>query len=115
MNCDQCIGTSIRNIQVDGSRPSLGWIAGGSGLIEIGGNAYYQTVDNCNIQHPRGWSALHVIGAHLSALHDRRHVLADAVHPQRAGATRATARSSPTTRLDPLARLPTMRSSSTSS
>jgi len=61
MNCDQCIGTSIRNIQVDGSRPSLGWIAGGSGLIEIGGNAYYQTVDNCNIQHPRGWSALHVI------------------------------------------------------
>ena len=63
MNCDQCVGTSIRNIEIDGSRPSLGWLPGGSCLVEMGGNAYYQTVDNANIHDPRGWCALHVIGA----------------------------------------------------
>lgn len=62
MNCDQCIGTSIRNIEIDGARPSLGWISGGSCIVELGGNAYYQTVDKSYVHDPRGWCAVHVIG-----------------------------------------------------
>lgn len=71
MNCDQCIGTSIRNIEIDGARPALGWIGGGSCLVELGGNAYYQTVTRSNIHDPRGWCAVHVIEGWQDSCHSQ--------------------------------------------
>lgn len=65
-SCDQCSGTQLRNIEIDGSRPTLGWMGNGAGLIEMGGNARYQVVDNCHVHDPRGWSALHVIGQYTA-------------------------------------------------
>ncbi|KAL8278529.1 hypothetical protein RQP46_009021 [Phenoliferia psychrophenolica] len=52
---------AVRNIQVDGSRPALGLIGGGIGLIEMGGNNVGHTVDNVHAFEPRGWSVLHLI------------------------------------------------------
>ncbi|KAM0752391.1 hypothetical protein T439DRAFT_324472 [Meredithblackwellia eburnea MCA 4105] len=61
--CDLCSYIKIRNIQVDGNRPNLGYMASppGVALIEMGGNTIGQMVDNSHIFEPRGWSALHVI------------------------------------------------------
>lgn len=54
-------GIAIENIQVNGNRPALGRIAGGSALMEIGGNASGQTVQYVNAYETRGWSTLHII------------------------------------------------------
>ena len=35
--CDNCDYVAVRNIQVDGQRESLGYLAGGIGLLEMGG------------------------------------------------------------------------------
>lgn len=35
---DACQGIAMRNIQIDGARPALGFIWGGLGLVEFGGN-----------------------------------------------------------------------------
>ncbi|GAA5892311.1 hypothetical protein JCM5296_003232 [Sporobolomyces johnsonii] len=59
--CDACQNIVVQNIQVDGSRPALGYVTGGPALLELGGNTVGQTVQNCHIYEPRGWSALHGI------------------------------------------------------
>ncbi|BGP15430.1 hypothetical protein JCM10213_005069 [Rhodosporidiobolus nylandii] len=59
--CDACSGVSVQNIQVAGSRDTLGRIFDGIGLLEMGGNTVGQKVTNCHIYEPRGWSALHAI------------------------------------------------------
>ncbi|GAA5906473.1 hypothetical protein JCM6882_004445 [Rhodosporidiobolus microsporus] len=59
--CDACSNVSVQNIQVAGSRDTLGRIFDGIGLLEMGGNTVGQTVKNCKIWEPRGWSALHAI------------------------------------------------------
>ncbi|GLY26851.1 right-handed parallel beta-helix repeat-containing protein [Kineosporia sp. NBRC 101731] len=53
-------GIALRSIQVDGQRPTLGRIDGGSGLIEIGGDVTGLVVENSHFFEPRGWSALHI-------------------------------------------------------
>lgn len=51
-------GVTIKNIQVDGSRPALGWVQGGYALFEIGGNGWNQVVSNVHAYEPRGWSTI---------------------------------------------------------
>lgn len=54
-------GITIENIQVNGNKPALGRIASGSSaLIEIGGNATGQTVQNVYAYETRGWSTIHI-------------------------------------------------------
>jgi parallel beta-helix repeat protein len=53
-------GITVENIQVNGNRPALGQLSGGEALIEIGGNASGQTVQNVNAYETRGWSTLHI-------------------------------------------------------
>ncbi|GAB6900037.1 right-handed parallel beta-helix repeat-containing protein [Kineosporia succinea] len=53
-------GIKLRSIQVDGQRPTLGRIEGGSGLVEIGGDVTGLVVENSRFLEPRGWSALHL-------------------------------------------------------
>ncbi|MBT0771237.1 right-handed parallel beta-helix repeat-containing protein [Kineosporia sp. J2-2] len=53
-------GIAVRSIQVDGNRPALGRIEGGSGLLEIGGDVTGLVVENNHFYEPRGWSALHL-------------------------------------------------------
>jgi parallel beta-helix repeat protein len=54
-------GITVENIQVNGNKPALGRIAGGSSaLIEIGGNATGQTVQNVYAYETRGWSTIHI-------------------------------------------------------
>lgn len=36
-NCNTCGGVSLRNIQVEGSRETLGFVPNGASLIELGG------------------------------------------------------------------------------
>ncbi|GAA5987417.1 hypothetical protein JCM11641_002284 [Rhodosporidiobolus odoratus] len=59
--CDDCQNIAVQSIQVAGSRDTLGRIDDGIGLLELGGNTKGQTVQNCHIYEPRGWSALHAI------------------------------------------------------
>lgn len=59
--CQFCDDIVISNIQIDGSWRELGY-NGGYGLIEAGGDNSGQTVKNCKLQYPRGWTALHGIG-----------------------------------------------------
>ncbi|GAA6027500.1 hypothetical protein JCM8097_007892 [Rhodosporidiobolus ruineniae] len=49
----------LRNVQVDGARPTLGMISGGNALLEFGGNTVGQQVINVKAWEPRGWSVLH--------------------------------------------------------
>ncbi|BGP54902.1 hypothetical protein JCM8202_003413 [Rhodotorula sphaerocarpa] len=58
--CQFCDDIVISNIQIDGSWRELGY-NGGYGLIEAGGDNSGQTVKNCKLQYPRGWTALHGI------------------------------------------------------
>lgn len=44
--CDKCQDIAIRNVQIAGSRDTMGIIYGGIGLIEMGGNTAGQIVDN---------------------------------------------------------------------
>lgn len=58
-------GITVENIQINGNRVSLGQVvrSGGSlgeALIEIGGNATGQTVQDVNAYETRGWSTLHI-------------------------------------------------------
>ncbi|OCF33473.1 hypothetical protein I316_04894 [Kwoniella heveanensis BCC8398] len=57
-DCQQCSHAVIRSLIVDGNRPQLLRIPKGDALIEIG-NAESQTVRDCKLYEPRGWSALH--------------------------------------------------------
>ena len=61
-NCDECSGVRLLNIEVDGSRPSLGWMSNGAALVELGGTISGQLVDSCHFHDPRGWSCFHLIG-----------------------------------------------------
>ncbi|MEK8034454.1 right-handed parallel beta-helix repeat-containing protein [Ideonella sp. DXS29W] len=54
-------GIHIESVVVDGARPALGRLAGGAGLIEIGGAVTGQVVRHIRAFEPRGWSALHLI------------------------------------------------------
>lgn len=50
-SCTACSGVALRNVQVDGSRPLLGFISsslGGSALLEMGGSNSGQIIDNVN-------------------------------------------------------------------
>ena len=53
-------GVTVENIQVDGSRPALGALTGGA-LLEMGGNASGQIVQNITAHDTRSWSDLHII------------------------------------------------------
>ncbi|KAI5474303.1 hypothetical protein MNV49_003642 [Pseudohyphozyma bogoriensis] len=60
-SCGNCDNIVIRNIQVNGNRPGLGYLSTGSALLELGGDNTGQTVQECHLYEPRGWSALHGI------------------------------------------------------
>ncbi|KAM0751727.1 hypothetical protein T439DRAFT_300725 [Meredithblackwellia eburnea MCA 4105] len=63
-SCAACSGVQLRNIQVNGNRPALGFIsgsAGGSALLEMGGTNQGQIIDNVKAYEPRSWSTLHGI------------------------------------------------------
>jgi parallel beta-helix repeat protein len=53
-------GVTVENIQVDGSRPALGALTGGA-LLEMGGNASGQVVQDITAHDTRSWSDLHII------------------------------------------------------
>lgn len=59
--CQVCDNISIQNVQVYGSWLEMGY-NGGAGLVEMGGNTFGQTIKNCKLMYPRGWSAVHGIG-----------------------------------------------------
>ncbi|KAM0755359.1 hypothetical protein T439DRAFT_375738 [Meredithblackwellia eburnea MCA 4105] len=52
---------ALRNIQVAGSRDTLGRLATGIALIEMGGTNTGQIIDSVRSYEPRGWSAMHAI------------------------------------------------------
>ncbi len=57
----------VSHVIVDGNREALGWIPGGAGLIEAGGDASGQRVEYVRAFEPRGWTCLHATeGAGLS-------------------------------------------------
>lgn len=60
--CAGCDNISVQNIQVYGARDTMGYNSG-IALLEMGGTNSGQTIQNCHIWEPRGWSALHGIGA----------------------------------------------------
>ncbi|KAL8290115.1 hypothetical protein RQP46_003054 [Phenoliferia psychrophenolica] len=61
-SCPECSNAALRNIQVDGSRPALGWIPGvTSALLEMGGSNSGHVIDNVHAYEPRGWSTAHLI------------------------------------------------------
>ncbi|KAK8858564.1 hypothetical protein IAR55_002793 [Kwoniella newhampshirensis] len=57
-DCQQCSHAMIRSLVIDGNRPILLRVVKGDALIEAG-NAESQTVRDCKLYEPRGWSALH--------------------------------------------------------
>lgn len=63
--CGACDFSSIRNVQVNGARPALGYLATGAALLEVGGSNNGQVVDQVHTYEPRGWSALHIIEGNL--------------------------------------------------
>lgn len=66
--CQGCDNVVVQNIQVAGQRDVLGY-NNGVALLEMGGDNMGQTVKNCKLWEPRGWSALHGIGAPLPLLY----------------------------------------------
>ncbi|GAA6061226.1 hypothetical protein JCM10212_002685 [Sporobolomyces blumeae] len=54
----------LRNVQVNGNRPSLGIIWGGLGLLEFGGNTVGQVIQNVRAYEPRGWTSFHSAEGH---------------------------------------------------
>lgn len=42
--CDLCSFGAMRNIQVDGNRQGLGRLPASAALVEMGGNAWNQTI-----------------------------------------------------------------------
>ncbi|GAA5953533.1 hypothetical protein JCM3765_005065 [Sporobolomyces pararoseus] len=65
--CDACQNIAVRSIQIDGARDKLGWVAGGIALLEMGGNTKGQTVQDCHLYEPRGWSILHGIEGYANS------------------------------------------------
>ncbi|BGP24006.1 hypothetical protein Rt10032_c05g2284 [Rhodotorula toruloides] len=64
--CAGCDNVSVQNVQVYGARDTMGYNSG-IALLEMGGSNSGQTIQNCHIWEPRGWSALHGIeGDNLS-------------------------------------------------
>ncbi|WVR06336.1 hypothetical protein IAU60_003367 [Kwoniella sp. DSM 27419] len=57
-DCPSCSYATVKSVIVDGNRPQLLRIPKGDALIELG-NAEHQTVRDCKLYEPRGWSALH--------------------------------------------------------
>lgn len=53
-------GITVENIQINGNRLAQGRLTGGEALMEIGGNATGQTVQDVNAFETRGWSTLHI-------------------------------------------------------
>lgn len=51
-------GAVLRNVQVDGNRPALGYVKG-EALILMGGAGTDQTVRDIVAREPRSWSAMH--------------------------------------------------------
>lgn len=83
--CQVCDNISIQNIQVYGSWLEMGY-NGGAGLIEAGGNTRGQTIKNCKLMYPRGWSALHGIGTFLDLDYEcDRNTEIDGLFPHRRG------------------------------
>ncbi|ORY89356.1 hypothetical protein BCR35DRAFT_323921 [Leucosporidium creatinivorum] len=63
-SCTACSGVAVRNIQISGNRPALGFISsqfGGSALLEMGGSNQGQIIDSVNAYEPRSWSTLHAM------------------------------------------------------
>ncbi|GAA5946593.1 hypothetical protein JCM3775_007375 [Rhodotorula graminis] len=58
--CQGCDNIVVESIQVAGQRDVLGF-NNGPALLELGGDNVGQTVKNCKLWEPRGWSALHGI------------------------------------------------------
>ncbi|GAA5856342.1 hypothetical protein JCM9279_005732 [Rhodotorula babjevae] len=58
--CQGCDNVVVESIQVAGQRDVLGF-NNGPALLELGGDNVGQTVKNCKLWEPRGWSALHGI------------------------------------------------------
>ncbi|OKI40586.1 hypothetical protein A6A27_39640 [Micromonospora sp. CB01531] len=57
-------GLTVQNIQIDGQRPQLGLVPDeAEALMEMGGASTGQVIQNVYAHDPRGWSALHLIGA----------------------------------------------------
>lgn len=56
-------GIRIKNIQLDGNRPIVGYQPGGGATIEIGGGVTGHIVSHVASRNPRAWSCLHVIGS----------------------------------------------------
>ena len=59
--CQGCDNVVVESVQVAGQRDVLGF-NNGPALLELGGDNVGQTVKNCKLWEPRGWSALHGIG-----------------------------------------------------
>ncbi|ORY28451.1 pectin lyase fold/virulence factor [Naematelia encephala] len=57
-DCKACGFATIKSIVVDGNRPQLFRVPMGQALVEMG-NADGQTIRDCRLYEPRGWSALH--------------------------------------------------------
>ncbi|GAA5893364.1 hypothetical protein JCM8208_004420 [Rhodotorula glutinis] len=58
--CQGCDNVVVESVQVAGQRDVLGF-NNGPALLELGGDNVGQTVKNCKLWEPRGWSALHGI------------------------------------------------------
>ncbi|ORY89393.1 hypothetical protein BCR35DRAFT_300561 [Leucosporidium creatinivorum] len=63
-SCTACSNVALRNVQINGNRPALGFISsqlGGSALLEMGGSNQGQIIDSINAYEPRSWSTLHAM------------------------------------------------------
>ncbi|KAK4683969.1 hypothetical protein P7C73_g6236, partial [Tremellales sp. Uapishka_1] len=62
-DCRRCKRATIRNLIIDGNRATLGRMPDANlatGLIVIGGNEGHQSILECLIKDPRGFTAVHV-------------------------------------------------------
>ncbi|KAL7423122.1 hypothetical protein Q5752_002421 [Cryptotrichosporon argae] len=57
-DCKECAHATIASLVVDGNRPQMLRIPLGDALVELG-NAEGQTIKDCRLYEPRGWSCLH--------------------------------------------------------
>ena len=63
--CQGCDNVVVQNIQVAGQRDVLGY-NNGVALLEMGGDNMGQTVKNCKLWEPRGWSASLPVSARVA-------------------------------------------------
>lgn len=60
-------GVELRNVRVDGSRPTYGYVRTASrALLEFGGNATGHVISFVEAWEPRGWSTIHVVEGGIS-------------------------------------------------